>query len=57
MRLKLRTYTPDTMTINCNSDEFLIKDGLWEGNNLYKLYQDAYTPFEWHEELSKLAKR
>tara|TARA_B100000963_G_scaffold126537_1_gene110430 strand:+ start:2809 stop:3855 length:1047 start_codon:yes stop_codon:yes gene_type:complete len=54
--VKLQTYTPDTMTINCNSDEFLIKDGLWEGNNLYKLYEDAYTPFEWHEELFKIAK-
>tara|TARA_X000000950_G_scaffold201757_1_gene242908 strand:+ start:7219 stop:8265 length:1047 start_codon:yes stop_codon:yes gene_type:complete len=54
--VKLQTYTPDTMTINCSSDEFLIKDGLWKGNNLYELYRDAFTPFEWHEELFKVAK-
>ncbi len=54
--VKLQTYTPDTMTIDCNSDEFLIRDGLWEGNNLYELYKEAYTPFEWHEELFSLAK-
>ena len=54
--VKLQTYTPDTMTINCDSDEFLIKDGLWKGSNLYELYEEAYTPYEWHEELFKIAK-
>lgn len=54
--VKLQTYTPDTMTINCDSDEFLIKEGLWKGNNLYELYEEAYTPYEWHEELFKIAK-
>ena len=54
--VKLQTYTPDTMTINCDSDEFLIKDGLWKGNNLYELYEKAYTPYEWHDELLKIAK-
>jgi N-acetylneuraminate synthase len=54
--VKLQTYTPDTMTIDCNKDDFLIKDGLWKGNNLYGLYQQAYTPFEWHEDLFTLAK-
>ena len=54
--VKLQTYTPDTMTINCDSDEFLIKDGLWKGNNLYELYEKAYTPYEWHDELFKIAK-
>jgi len=54
--VKLQTYTPDTMTIDCDKDDFLIKDGLWKGNNLYKLYQEAFTPFEWHEELFTFAR-
>ena len=54
--VKLQTYTPDTMTINFDSDEFLIKDGLWKGSNLYELYEEAYTPYEWHEELFEVAK-
>jgi len=53
--IKIQTYTPDTMTINCNKDDFLIKDGLWKGYNLYSLYQEAYTPFEWHKELFEFA--
>ena len=44
--VKLQTYTPDTMTINSKNEDFIIKDGLWEGRNLYELYQEAYTPFE-----------
>lgn len=55
--VKLQTYTPDTMTINSNNDEFIIKDGLWRGKNLYKLYQEAYTPFEWHKDLFELANK
>ena len=54
--IKLQTYTPDTMTINCNLPDFLIKEGLWSGRNLYELYSEAYTPFEWHEELFEHAK-
>ena len=54
--VKLQSYTPDTMTIDCNGDDFLIKDGLWKGNNLYALYQEAYTPYEWHEDLFNFAK-
>lgn len=48
--LKLQTYTPDTITFNGQSDEFFIRDSqsLWADKNLYKLYQDAYTPWEWH---------
>ena len=48
--LKLQTYTPDTITFNGQSDEFFIRDNqsLWADKNLYKLYQDAYTPWEWH---------
>ena len=42
-------YTPDTMTIDCDSDDFQIKNGTWAGYNLYQLYEEAYTPFEWHQ--------
>jgi len=49
--LKIQTYTPDTMTIDLNEGEFLISDpkSLWEGASLYKLYGQAYTPWEWHK--------
>ncbi len=49
--LKLQTYTADTMTINIDDGEFFIDDpnSLWKGNSLYKLYQEAYTPWEWHK--------
>ena len=55
--VKIQTYTADTITINCNNDEFQIKDkdSLWYGENLYSLYQKAYTPWEWQEELKKYA--
>ena len=49
--IKIQTYTPDTMTINCNLPDFVVKEGLWSGRTLYELYSEAYTPFEWHEEL------
>ncbi len=55
--VKIQTYTPDTMTLNCLKEDFLIKEGLWKGYNLYKLYEEAYTPFEWHEELFDYAKK
>ena len=45
--LKIQTYTPDTITINCRSDYFLVKGGLWDKKNLYDLYSEAYTPWEW----------
>ena len=54
--VKLQTYTADTMTIDCDKDEFIIKGTIWEGKNLYNLYQEAYTPWEWHSELFKVAK-
>ncbi|WP_342434555.1 pseudaminic acid synthase [Paenibacillus sp. FSL H7-0442] len=53
--LKIQTYTAETMTLNINSGEFFIKDedSLWEGKSLYNLYQEAYTPWEWHEPIFK----
>lgn len=55
--VKIQTYTADTITINCNNEEFQIKDkgSLWKGENLYSLYQKAYTPWEWQAELKHYA--
>ena len=49
--LKIQTYTADTMTIDIGEGEFFISDpkSLWQGESLYKLYQQAYTPWEWHK--------
>jgi pseudaminic acid synthase len=54
--IKLQTYTADTITIDCDKEDFLIKGTIWNGQNLYQLYQDAYTPWEWHEEIFRVAK-
>ncbi|HYE12014.1 MAG TPA: pseudaminic acid synthase [Patescibacteria group bacterium] len=55
--VKIQTYTADTITIDCDNEYFKIKHGtIWDGNTLYKLYQEAYTPWEWHEELFLYAK-
>ncbi len=55
--IKLQTYTPDTLTLNCDKDDFIIRSGTkWDHQTLYALYQKAYTPWEWHEELFKTAK-
>jgi len=53
--LKLQTYTPDTMTLNVNDKEFVINnpDNIWNGESLYKLYEKAYTPWEWHKPIFK----
>jgi pseudaminic acid synthase len=53
--IKLQTYTPDTMTINSNKEDFVINGTIWNGRNLYELYQEAYTPWEWHKELFQTA--
>ena len=54
--IKLQTYTPDTMTIDCNNEYFHIGKGtIWEGKNLYELYKEAYTPWEWQPKLKEIA--
>jgi len=53
--VKIQTYTPDTMTLNCALPDFLVKEGLWANRSLYDLYTEAHTPFEWHEDLFKTA--
>ena len=53
--IKLQTYTADTITIDCDKNDFIIKGTIWEGRNLHSLYKEAYTPWEWHEELFKVA--
>lgn len=54
--VKIQTYTPETMTINCSKTDFRIETGLWKGYTLYDLYKIAHTPYEWHEELFKEAR-
>jgi pseudaminic acid synthase len=54
--VKLQTYTPDTMTINCTNEYFRIGKGtIWESKNLYELYKEAYTPWEWQPKLKEIA--
>jgi pseudaminic acid synthase len=54
--VKIQTYTPDTMTLDCDNEYFAIGKGtIWEGKNLYDLYAEAYTPWEWQPDLKKIA--
>ncbi len=54
--VKLQTYTPDTMTIDCDNEYFKIDQGtIWDGETLYELYKKAYTPWEWQHKLKKTA--
>ena len=54
--IKLQTYTPDTLTIDCDNEYFTIGKGSpWEGRNLFELYGEAYTPWEWLPELQAAA--
>jgi len=55
--IKLQTYTADTITIDCNKEEFQIKGTEWEGETLYQLYNRAYTPWEWHKDLKAYANK
>lgn len=54
--IKLQTYTPDTITIDCDNEDFIIKGTIWEKRKLYDLYQEAFLPWEWHEKLFEVAK-
>lgn len=53
--IKLQTYTADTITLDSDKDDFVIKGTIWEGKKLYDLYNEAYLPWEWHEELYRVA--
>lgn len=54
--IKMQTYTPDTITLDCDKPDFVINEGsIWDGRKFYELYQKAYTPWEWHKELFDVA--
>ena len=55
--IKIQTYTADTMTIDCDLPDFMIKGGLWDGFKLYDLYKWAETPYEWHETIFSYARK
>ena len=56
--IKLQTYTPDTMTLDCEQSDFIINDpnSLWNGRKLYELYKEAMTPWEWHKPIFERCK-
>ncbi|PAU62162.1 pseudaminic acid synthase [Pseudomonas indica] len=54
--VKLQTYRPDTITLDCNSEDFQIHGGLWDGRTLYELYEEAHMPWEWHKPLFDYAR-
>lgn len=55
--VKLQTYTADTITLDCDSEEFQIHGGLWDGKTLYQLYQEAHMPWDWHKPLFEYARK
>lgn len=55
--IKLQTYSADTITLNCDSEDFQIHGGLWDGKTLYQLYKEAQMPWEWHETLFEHARK
>jgi N-acetylneuraminate synthase len=55
--VKIQTYRPDTITLNCDSPDFVISDGLWAGRTLYELYELAHTPWDWHPHLFEYARQ
>lgn len=54
--IKIQTYTADSLTLNSDKEDFVIKGGLWDGRRFYELYESAKTPYEWHEKLFECAK-
>lgn len=55
--VKIQTYRPDTITLNSNTDDFVVKGGLWDGRTLYDLYEEAHTPWDWHKPLFDHARK
>ncbi len=55
--IKLQTYRPDTITLDCDTEDFTIRGGLWDGRTLYELYQEAHMPWEWHKPLFDHARK
>ena len=52
--IKLQTYTADSITLSCDKPDFIIKGTIWEGRKLHDLYQEAYTPWEWHQPIDNI---
>lgn len=55
--VKLQTYTADTITLNCDTEDFKIRGGLWDGRTLYELYEEAHMPWDWHKPLFDHARK
>lgn len=55
--VKIQTYTADTITLDCDIDDFIVKGTIWNGRTLYDLYQEAFTPWEWHEAIYEEARK